>query len=198
MQNGFDFNIFETLINARLSFLNNHAGESKKSLEDAQIKIEQQFNKFPISLAAESLKLMLDLGDYEEAIKVKKAVEDQIGELDKNIEHAITSAFEKVKSQQNEYITYNKQGVSSYNQGKYHDAYESFTEAKALSPMNIGVTINLLQSIVKLLEMNQDLDTELQKECREHYSYITNMPLKKIHQQKFENMKIDAENLMSS
>ncbi|MFT5898750.1 MAG: DNA-binding response OmpR family regulator [Glaciecola sp.] len=196
VQNGFDFDIFEKLIGARLSFLDNKPSESKIALEEAQIKIDQQFNQFPISLAAESLKTMLDLGDFEEALKVKRAVEAQDAELDSNIEHSMQSAFNKVENKQNEYIAHNKKGLASYNGGKYHDAYESFTEAKTLSPMNIGVTLNLLQNIVKLLEMNESADIELQKECREHYRYISNMPLRKVHQKKFENMKLDVENLM--
>jgi hypothetical protein len=64
--------------------------------------------------------------------------------------------------------------------------------------MNIGITLNLLQTIVKLLEITEKLEGTLQQECKEYYRYISNMPLRKIHYQKFENMKLDIENVMSS
>ena len=197
VQNGFDFDIFQTLIESRIAFLENHRSESKKALEEAQIKIEQQFSQFPVSLAAESLKSMLDLGDFEDAIKVRKAMQDQDAKLDSNIQNSMSRAFEKVSGRQKEYIGHNKDGILKFKDGKYRDSYASFSEAKRISPMNIGVTLNLLQSIVKLLEMTNKPDLSLQQECREHYRYITNMPMRKVHQQKFESMKLDIEKLMS-
>ena len=197
VQNGFDFAIFEKLIEARIAFLNEQHSESKIALEEAQIKIEQQFTQYPVSLAAESLKTMLDLGDFEEAIKVRNAVSKQCSDLDSNIENAIQDAFNQVGEKKEEYITFNKEGVQKYSEGQYQNAYDSFTEAKKISPLNIGVTLNLLQSIVKLLEMAANPNTALQLECKEHYRFITNMPLRKVHKQKFEKMKLDAENVMS-
>jgi two-component SAPR family response regulator len=197
VQNGFDFAIFEKLIEARIAFLNEQHSESKIALEEAQIKIEQQFTQYPVSLAAESLKTMLDLGDFEEAIKVRNAVSKQCSDLDSNIKNAIQDAFNQVGEKKEEYITFNKEGVQKYSEGQYQNAYDSFTEAKKISPLNIGVTLNLLQSIVKLLEMAANPNTALQLECKEHYRFITNMPLRKVHKQKFEKMKLDAENVMS-
>lgn len=198
VQNGFDFDIFEKLILSRLAFLDNRKTEAKIGLEEAQINIEQQFGQFPISLAAESLKVMLDLGDFEEAIRVQKALQEQGGEFDSNIEASINNAFKDVKKDQVAYILHNKQGIISYSNAQFQSAYESFTEAKNISPMNIGVTLNLLQSIVKLLETSKKSDSVLQNECREHYRFVTNMPLRKVHQSKFDSIKIDAENVMAS
>lgn len=197
VQNGFDFAIFEQLVEARLAFLNKEHNESKKVLEEAQIKIEQQFSQFPVSLAAESLKSMLDLGDFEDAIKVRSALLEQDAELDSNIEHSMSAAFDQVSGKQGEYIAFNKEGIERFSDGQFQSAYDSFCEAKKISPMNIGVTLNLLQSIVKLLQMSDIAQPGLQQECREHYRYITNMPLRKVHQHKFDNMKLDAENAMS-
>jgi DNA-binding response OmpR family regulator len=198
VQKGFDFDIFEKLVEARLAFLDNQPSKSKKALEEAQIKIEQQFYRFPISLAAESLKSMLDLGDFEDAMKVRSAIQDQDIELDSNIQNSMLNAFKKVSAQQKEYITHNKQGIAKFSEGQYHNAYASFSEAKKIAPMNIGITLNLLQTIVKLLEITEKLEGTLQQECKEYYRYISNMPLRKIHYQKFENMKLDIENVMSS
>lgn len=197
LQNGFDFSIFETLVDARIAFLENHRSESKKSLEEAQIRIEQQFSQFPVSLAADSLKSMLDLGDFEDAIRVRKVLQEQDVELDSNIQNSMSRAFANVEEKQTEYISHNKDGILKYKEGKYRDSYASFSEAKLISPLNIGVTLNLLQSIKRLLEMTDKPDSFLQLECREYYRYITNMPLRKVHQQKFDSMKLDLEELMS-
>jgi DNA-binding response OmpR family regulator len=196
-QNGFDFAIFETLVDARIAFLENHRSESKKALEEAQIRIEQQFSQFPVSLAADSLKSMLDLGDFEDAIRVRKVLQEQDLELDSNIQNSMSRAFANVEEKQTEYISHNKDGILKFKEGKYRDSYASFSAAKLISPLNIGVTLNLLQSIKKLLEMTDKPDSFLQLECREYYNYITNMPLRKVHQQKFDSMKLDLEELMS-
>lgn len=92
----------------------------------------------------------------------------------------------------------NKQGIAKFSEGQYQSAYTSFSEAKKIAPMNIGVTLNLLQSIVKLLEMTDNPEKALQQECKEYYRYINSMPLRKIHCQKFENMRLDIEKVMSS
>lgn len=197
MEEGFDFDIFEKLITSRLSLLEGKQTESKVALEESQIKIEQQFSEFPIGLAADSLKTMLDLGDFEEAAKVSKSLAEQGHDLDENIRYSIEHAFTKVKEQQNLYIKYNKQGINHYSSGQYSAAYDAFKQAKAISPANIGVTLNLLQSIIKRLEGEAKGDVTLQQECREHYRYINNMPLRNIHQHKFDNMKDDAEKVMA-
>jgi tetratricopeptide (TPR) repeat protein len=189
----------EKLIHARLSFMDNRHKEAKIALEETQIKIEQKFPEFPLSLAAESIRTMLDLGDYEEAIKVKETVDVQGKKLDSNLEYSINSVFNKLENKQTEYTKHNKNGLTSYNEGKYRDAYESFTKARALSPMNIGVRLNLLQCIIKLFHISDDDNTSIQlhKECGEHYHYINNMPLRDIYQQKFASMKLDAESAMA-
>jgi len=198
VQNGFDFSIFERLVEARIAFLNKHPSEAKLALEEAQIKIEQQFTTFPVSLASESLKIMLDLGDFEDAIKIRNILLEQDVELDSNMQNSMIDAFELVKSKQNDYIAFNKEGIEHYKEGQYQSAYESFSAAKSISPMNIGVTLNLLQSILKLLEMTVKPDSALLQECKELYRYITNMPLRKVHQQKFDTMKGDIESVLPS
>jgi tetratricopeptide (TPR) repeat protein len=197
MEDGFDFDIFEKLVNSRLSHLEGKQTESKVALEESQIKIEQQFSDFPVGLAADSLKIMLDLGDFEEAAKVCKALDEQGHDLDDNIRFSIDHAFKQVKEQQGKYIKYNKLGIEHYSNGRFSAAYDAFKQAKDISPANIGVTLNLLQSIIKRLEGESIGDVSLQHECREHYRYINNMPLRNVHQHKFDNMKDDAEKVMT-
>ncbi|MBF7072721.1 response regulator [Glaciecola sp. MH2013] len=196
IQKGFDFEVFEKLINARILHLNNNITQSKVSLEEAQIKIEQQFVDYPAALAADSLKLMLDLGDFEEALKVKKSLEKQGEKLDPNVALSISSSFDTAAENQKNYIRLNKLGISDYSEGKYQSAYDTFKEAKSISPTNIGVTLNLLQSIVKLLENNEAGNNALQQECREHYRFVKNMPLRDVHKQKFETIQDDIEKVM--
>jgi DNA-binding response OmpR family regulator len=198
IQKGFDFDIFEKLIHARLSYLDDKITESKSCLEHAQIKIEQQFISFPSALAADSLKLLLDLGDFEEAMKVSKCLKEQGAELNANVQSSIDLAFTSVEATQKQYVALNKSGIADYSDGRYSSAYDSFKEAKALAPTNIGVTLNLLQSIVQLLQTSEAGNSTLKQECRDYYRFIKNMPLREVHQHKFDIMQNDVEKLMSS
>lgn len=190
---GFDFEIFEGIIHSRIFYLDGKYTEAKRALEEAQIKIEDNFTEYPLGLAPDSLKAMFDLGDYEEANKVANALKEQKVKVDSNIQYLMDSELENAKDKRIRYITHNKKGIELYSTGNFKAAYEEFKKAKIISNTNIGVTLNLMQCLIKLMESTEKPEANFIKECRELYRFVNTMPLRSAHRKKFEIIKPDAE-----
>ena len=193
----FDFAIFESIIHARMLNLEGKFIDSKRALEESQIEIERNFTEYPVAMAADSLKLMLDLGDYEEAAKLSKVIKNNADKVDSSILYLAESQSDKIKLNRSKYVKCNKKGIALYSDGNYANAYAEFTDAKRISPLNIGVTLNLLQSLIKLIKQTKNPEGKQIMEARELYKFINNMPLKTVHKAKFELMRKDVEDIIN-
>ncbi|MGB3727328.1 MAG: response regulator [Glaciecola sp.] len=192
----FDFEIFESIIHARILHLLGKDNESKQKLEQSQIEIEKTFTEYPVSLAPDSLKLMLDLGDYEEANKLSNIILKNTDKVDSSILYLAQSETNKVSDIRQQYVKFNKKGVVLYSEGRYHKAYDAFVEAKAISPLNIGVTLNLLQCLTKLISNVDKPEGKHIVEARDLYRFVKNMPLTNAHKNKFATMRKDVEDIV--
>lgn len=189
----FDFDIFQSVIQSRMLLIEGKQSESKKSFEETQIQIEKNFSDYPIAMAADSLKLMFDLGDFEEATKLIKVLRKNADKIDQSILHLIERESANAKETFDLYVCHNKKGVSLYSSGSYQQAYEEFNTAKKVSPLNINVNLNLLQCLVKLIEKTNKPEGQHIVQARELYRFINNMPLKDAHKKKFDNMIDEVE-----
>jgi len=192
----FDFEIFESIVHARMLHLQGKSTESKRALEESQIEIEKHFTEYPVAMAADSLKVMLDLGDFEEAAKLTKVIKDNEGKVDKSILYLAESEVDKYKTKREKYIKHNMKGIELYSSGSLSRAYDEFTIAKKISPLNIGVTLNLLQCLVKIIQRTDKTEGKHIVEARELYRFAQNMPLKTIHKAKFERMRLEVETIV--
>jgi len=193
----FDFDIFEQVIKARMLYIEGKQNEAKHALEESQIEIEKTFTEYPVAMAADSLKMMIDLGDYEEAGKLTDVILANASKVDCAILYLAKNASKKAKTTQTQYTHYNKTGIKYYSAGNYAEAYAQFTLAKTYVPLNIGVSLNLLQSLVKLIQNEKKPEGKHIMEARDLYRFVKEMPLKRIHKTKFESMKGEVENLIS-
>jgi CheY-like chemotaxis protein len=192
----FDFKIFESIIQARVLNLEGKRLESKRALEESQIEIERNFTDYPVAMAADSVKLMLDLGDYEEAAKLTNIIKKNPDKVDSSILYLVESEADKIKLNRSKYVKFNKKGITLYSEGSYMSAYSEFTQAKNISPLNIGVTLNLLQSLSKMINQIEKPEGKYIIEARELYRLINNMPLKSVHKAKFELMRGEVETIV--
>lgn len=193
----FDFNIFESIIHARMLNLEGKSSDSKKALEQSQIEIERNFTEYPVAMAADSLKLMFELGDYEEAVKLTNVIKNNPDKVDSSILYLAESESEKIKHSRSKYVKCTKKGIVLYNEGNYSGAYAEFIEAKKISPLNIGVTLNLLQSLSKIINQTEKPEGKHIIEARELYRFIDNMPLKSVHKAKFGLMRKEVEAIVT-
>ncbi len=192
----FDFEIFESIMHARSTFINGKTSDAKKELEQSQIKIEKNFTEYPVALAPDSLKLMLDLGDFEEAAKLSRLIKSQAEKVDSAILYLAKTEARKNKEKQNNYVKHNKTGIKFYSEEKYSQAYEEFAAAKTSCPLNIGVSLNLLLSLVKMIQTSGKPEGKYIVETRELYKFIENMPLKAVHKSKFEHVRKEVEEII--
>jgi tetratricopeptide (TPR) repeat protein len=189
----FDFAIFESIVHARILNLEGKNTDAKKALEESQIQIERNFTEYPVAMAADSLQLMLTLGDYEEAAKLAKVIESNPDKVDSSILYLAQTESSKIHKNRTQYVKHNKAGIELYGQGNYTGAYEEFSHAKTISPLNIGVTLNLLQSLVHLIKGCETPEGKHIMEARDLYRFIDTMPLKSVHSAKFESMRAELE-----
>nr|WP_136252392.1 response regulator [Ningiella ruwaisensis] len=192
----FDFDIFSQVIQSRMLFIEGKQSEAKKQFEETQILIERNFSDYPVAMAPDSLKLMIDLGDFEEASKLVKIIQANKEKVDQSILYLVESELANASDTRQAYIKHNKKGVSLYSKGSYGEAYEEFTAAKAVCPLNINVNLNLLQCLVKLIEKTNKPEGQHIKQSRELYRFIKDMPLKDVHKTKFTNMREDVEKII--
>lgn len=192
----FDFDIFQSVVQSRMLLIEGKQTEAKKSFEETQILIERNFTEYPIAMAADSLKLMIDLGDYEEANKLIKVIRKNDDKVDPSILYLIDSEMANASEMFEQYVKHNKTGVTLYSTGNYQKAYEQFSIAKEVCPLNINVNLNLLQCLAKLMEKTSRPDAKLLTQARELYRFMNSMPLKDVHKTKFTKMRDDIEKVI--
>lgn len=184
-----DFSLYEAIVHSRINALDGKTIEAKKLLEEAQVGIEAKYDEYPLKLAPDSFKVMEEIGDFEDAERLAKLLASRADELDSNVRYLIESENKQNAERHQAYKAYNKDGIEAYRDGKYETAMQSFTAAKTMAPVNIGVALNLLQSIVKLLDMQRKPEPKLVIELRQVYKLVNSLPLRDNHQQKLDDLQ---------
>ncbi len=191
MKGEFELELFEQVIHARVCALDGKMMDAKRNLAHSQVTIEQRYEEYPISYAPDSLKVMFDLGEFDEALALIETMKEQGIELDPNAQHLMKTEKARSEEKQKLYLQFNRQGIQLYQDGKFEQAKDAFYLAQQYAPVNTGVALNLLQCILKILDKNEKPDPTLVKECRRVYKLIEGVPLKKQHQEKFDELKDD-------
>ncbi|MDC8830992.1 response regulator [Alteromonas gilva] len=185
----FNLEIFDQLIHARVDAIDGKLIDAKRSLIETQEAIEKQFEEYPGSLATSSLQLMADLGEFEEISTLTALLKEQGIELDEASLRVIQHISSQCKESEQKYTQLNRKGIQLYQQEKYADAKPVFNAALVLSPVNAGITLNLLQCILKLLGKDKTDDAKLIREARQVYKILNHAPMRKQHQEKFDGLR---------
>jgi CheY-like chemotaxis protein len=193
----FDFEIFQAVINARMLFIEGKHSESKKSFESTQITIERNFSEYPVALAPDSLKMMIDHGDFEEASKLIDVIRNNDDKVDPSILYLIDTEMAGAEEIRSQYVKHNKKGIALYSSGNYQQAYEEFIIAKSVCPLNINVALNLMQCLVKLIQKTKRPEGKHIVQARELFRFLDGMPLKSAPKIKFQNMREDVERIIN-
>jgi DNA-binding NarL/FixJ family response regulator len=191
----FDLDIFAQIIHARLDFIDGKLIDSKREIMNSQLNIYEKFDIYPASYVPGSMKVLLDLGEFEEAKYLAQIVETQELTLDSNSLYLLSQAKHKVEKAERTYSKYNRKGIELYQSGKFEKAKEAFIEAFDIAPVNIGIALNLLQCLAKLVSKSGKIDPILVKQCRQVYKVVKGMPLKLEHQKKHESLLLEFAHL---
>lgn len=193
----FDVGIFTTIINARVNVLDGKMLDAKRQLSHSQIAIEEKYESPPTAFIPDSVKVMYDLGEYEDAIQLKDLLKRRGLPLDQNSTAMLASEELKARQKLADYQKYNREGIQYYQQGEYKQARASFALAQEIAPVNVGVTLNLLQCISQIFNQTGTTTPGLMQECRRLYKIVDDMPLKKQHEEKYIALKKDIDSLIS-
>lgn len=192
----FDVGIFTNIINARVNVLDGKMLDAKKQLSQSQIAIDAKYATPPTAFIPDSVKVMYDLGEYEDAIQLKQLLQHRDIPLDANSEAMLINEEQKAKQKLANYQKYNRDGIQLYQQGDYEQAKASFSLAQEIAPVNVGVTLNLLQCLFQIFSKADPSSPELHSECRRLYKIIDDMPLKQQHEEKYITLRKDIDKLI--
>lgn len=193
----FDFAAFENIVVARMNVIEGKMLEAKRSLSTSQQQLAK-YEDYPLSLAPDSIKVMYDLGEYEDAKQLVEKIEEQGHALDANTQYLLDSCKTNSEESRLLYNKHNKDGIGYYKEGKYEAAYKEFEQAQKLAPMNTGVSLNLLQCLLKLLEKMAVPDYQLVKECKQVYRQVDGLHLPEAHAIKLNSLRDDLKKYVGS
>jgi CheY-like chemotaxis protein len=187
----FDYSIYENILTARINYLDGRLLEAKRTLTECQQQIAVRFEQYPTAFAPDSIKVMLDLGEYDDAEHLSKLLAKSGKQLDDGTLFALKSSADKTAERRRSYQNYNKLGIEHYNHGRYQEAYNAFIEAQKVSPVNTGIALNILQCNLKLIAKMKKPETRAINTLKQMYRHLKNMVMLEAHQQKFESLKND-------
>lgn len=187
----FDFDIFENIITARIESQNGKLFNSKQILTQAQNSIVEKFETYPVPLMPDSIVSLLDLGEFEEAQELIQQLNAHSKPSDDNTQASMASAQTRNEGKKAHYNKYNQMGISLYSEGKFEGAYSAFTEAQTAVPFNIGITLNLLQCSLRLLQKTSKPEPTLFRSTKKIFEQLQNTNLLEKHKQKFDLLTVE-------
>jgi len=143
-----------------------HRGDKRRA-SDMLMELQSKFIKDDVEL---DLDTQLDLVSTLRALELKDKAEQQLQALVEQYKDD-QQALQKIDALMDEPLSelnrrrvsqINKEGIEHYNAKRYEDAVVCFTRAKQLFPKNIGVHLNLVQTLVS--EMTEFGRTEVSLE----------------------------------
>nr|WP_218311071.1 response regulator [Alteromonas antoniana] len=191
MAEDFDIDIYEQVMTARVNAIDGKMLDARKHLAASQIAIENKYDEYPVGFAPDSVKVMFDLGEFDDAQSLLTSLNRRSIVLDANSQELLRREERSASDKQSNYQQFNRKGINLYQQGQYEKAKEAFAAAQTFAPVNTGVALNLLQCLIKILDKNEKAEPTLVKECRRVYKLLEDMPLNHQHQQKLDALKGD-------
>lgn len=192
----FDYSAFEDIINARVNFLDGKISEARRSLNKAQKTLGGQFEQYPVSMMPDSMKVLFDLGEFEQAHQMSNQLKNSRRPIDPNLEYLLTQTEEGMKEQLSEFRECCRRGQECYNQGKFTAAYEAYSDALKLSPANIDAMLSLLQSLVQILDKSTKPELKLIVDSKKTVRLLAEMYLTEQQQERLSAIKAELINYM--
>lgn len=185
----FDYTIFENIMNARLSFIEGRIFEAGRTLTETQQQIIHKYNEYPLAMAPDSIKIMLDLGEYDDADKLTDELLNRGKTLDASTRLVLSTCNQNAAQRKHVYQQCNLKGIDFYKQGKFQEAFQAFIDAQKVAPVNIAVALNILQCQLKIINELKKPEISTLSSLKLMYRNLKNMVMLEEHQQKFDALK---------
>jgi DNA-binding response OmpR family regulator len=194
----FDFDIFEDIVKARIENQNGKLFNSKQLITQVQNSISEKFEDYPFPLMPDSIVTLLDLGEFDEAHELSQKLKTNTKALDENSQALMANAVSRNEGKKAHYNKYNQLGISLYSDGKFEEAYGAFSEAQTAVPFNIGITLNLLQCSLRLLQKTAKPEPTLLHSCKKIFQQLKNTHMLDKHNQKFNLLAVELTQFLES
>ena len=178
-----DFNLFETLCQARLESINGAQFQAKKTYAAIAGQLSEQHQVLP-----DAIFLLNQIGEYEQATTLRKLMPV---ELEKNVllNTLLNEQQENVGRKQLKFNELNKAGIKFYRDNNFAAAVEQFELALAVAPMNTGSALNFIQASIQLLNsQKKHKSPELYERCKKTFRIVDNMPLPEHHRARYKEL----------
>jgi tetratricopeptide (TPR) repeat protein len=189
----FDFDLFETLCQARLESLSGQQYLAKKTFATVSDRVSTQMNpeinpENPDELppiphcAADAVLLLNQIGEFEQASALTQQLQNLSGAIDPILEKLFSEQQSRSLSRQASFNELNKQGIQFYKDSNYEQALISFEQALEVAPMNTGSALNYIQTAIQMMaDPKRKKPLELAEKCRKTFRIVDNMPLPEHH-----------------
>lgn len=183
--NGFDFQSYETLINANKWAQRGDLIKAKKLYYKATERYDNKTaeSTLPVDFIADGLSTVSLIGELDEAIKLLERAE-QLDSKNPFIISTIKQQHDKgtgLAARDETFQIHNRQGMAAYDQSNYAKAIEEFELALKIAPTNTGAALNLIQSLLKSISSSKKVPLGQLKRCRDLFKLVEGVRLPHQH-----------------
>jgi DNA-binding response OmpR family regulator len=188
---------FEQLCLARLDSVNGLNLKAKKSFSELTNKFNDTDFQFPTDLLADSISLMLKIGEFDNALEYVNQIKELDIELDDFTKKMIVDAQDMAKDQITSVKLLNKKGIEAFTHGNFKEANDLFEKSLIIAPMNTGSALNLAQALIELMKMNTKLKWSYIDRCKNVFKIVDGMPIGKAHQKRAIDLREQFNTIMA-
>ena len=175
-----NFNRFEQICIARLEALEGRYLPAKKTAACICPQIALADPDTP-----DVAMLLLSIGEFEDASQFIA----QLTEAEQNdpiLGDILEQQQQKFAGAAQQLAELNHTGMQLYQEGKYQEAIVIFEQALSIAPTNTGAALNLIQSLLQVLESQQKQKSlAIYQRCRQTFKLIEHAHLPQRHQQRY-------------
>ncbi len=179
-----NFNRFEQICVARLEALDGRYQPAKKTAATLCPQMALLDPDIP-DLAM----LLLSIGEFEDAGQFIS----QLSETEHNdpiLSELLEQQQRKFAGAAEQLAELNRTGMQLYQEGKFQEAIVIFEQALTVAPTNTGAALNLIQSLLQVLESQQKQKSlAIYQRCRQTFKLIEHAHLPERHQQRFSELQ---------
>lgn len=184
---------FEQLCLARLDSVNGLNLKAKKTFSELSQKFNDTNLEIPVPLLADSISLMLKIGEFETASDYVKLIEKSDIELDDFSQAMIDDAQLMAKDHITSMRLLNKEGIEAFTRGEFKHACDLFEKSLVIAPMNTGCALNLVQVLIALMEEKPQQKWTYIDRCKNVFKIVDGMPISDAHQKRADELKGQLE-----
>lgn len=195
-----DFELFESLCQARLESLSGQQFLAKKTFSQVAERLSTALSPKQVTeepdeapsiphSAADAVLLLNQIGEYEQALSISEQLQTFSGAVDPLLQKLFDEQQRRVELQRLQFQELNRRGIQNYKQGNYSQALQLFEQALDVAPMNTGSALNFIQTALQLIAASKEkTPADLVDKCRKTFRIVDNMPLPENHQDRYQEL----------